>query len=119
MQLPSHMQLQFGFNQNWDVVPSSERMEANSKLAIGRIRLHYLFVMKIQSLKMLHAKMDRKIDTNPRHAWVFLFWLTSIWLLSNPFRNLDKDVILIIMIVINFYLYNLYRFQNTLKYMIS
>ena len=68
-----------------------------------RSLLHCLLEMEIQRLTMFIAKMDRKTDTVPRHAWVFLFWLTSIWLLSNPFRNLDKDVSLS-MIAIDLYL---------------
>lgn len=59
--------------------------------------------MEIQRLQMFTAKMDQKIDTILGHACVFLLWLTSIWLLSNPFRNLDKDVVLIIMKVIKLY----------------
>lgn len=62
--------------------------------------------MEIQCLQMFTAKMDQKIDTIPGHACVFLLWLTSIWLLSNPLRNLDKDVVLIIMKVIKLYEYN-------------
>lgn len=105
MRLFSDLQLHFGFNQSWGLMPSSGEMGANSKLHTRRSLLHCLFEMEMQHLQMFIAKMDSKTDTIPRQA-VFLLWLTSSWLLSNLLRNLDKDVTLIIMIVINLCLYN-------------